>query len=236
LIGSPQSKTETDGNTALNEVAVVRTLGRVDYSIVWNAMRAFNSARKPFTEDEIWLVEHPPVYTLGLNCKSAVVTEPNNIPIVQTDRGGQITYHGPGQIVVYAMIDIKRRGIGVKQLVHALEQSAIDLLEDYDVVASRKQDAPGVYVNSAKIAALGLRIKQGGSYHGIAVNVDMDLTPFSRVDPCGFPGLATTQLKDLGISLDGFDAGERLVNHLVDNLGYNGARFSQNQPETLTHA
>lgn len=215
---------------------VLRNLGRRDYQSVWDAMRAFNNARAPETEDEVWLVEHNPVYTLGLNCKNDKVVGKNDIPIVKTDRGGQITYHGPGQIVAYVMIDLKRRGMGVKQLVQAMEQSVIALLADHDVAATRKQDAPGVYIDGAKIAALGLRVRQGGSYHGIALNVAMDLAPFSRIDPCGYPGLQTTQLKDLGISLDVFDAGERLVNHLVEELGYNGARYSQNQPETLTHA
>ena len=215
---------------------VVRTLGRQSYDKVFDAMRAFNDTRGAETEDEIWLVEHPPVYTLGLNCKSASIQQPNDIPVVQTDRGGQITYHGPGQIVVYTMIDLKRRGIGVKQLVHAMEQSVMDLLDEHGISSSRKQDAPGVYVDGAKIAALGLRIRQGGSYHGIALNVDMDLAPFSRIDPCGYPGLATTQLKDLGISLDVFAAGSRLVDHLVPALGYNGTRREQQPPEQLHHA
>ncbi|MCG6975119.1 MAG: lipoyl(octanoyl) transferase LipB [Acidiferrobacterales bacterium] len=215
---------------------VMRNLGRMDYETVWNAMRSFNSTRTPETGDEIWLVEHEPVYTLGLNCKKANIVEPNDIPVVKTDRGGQITYHGPGQVVVYVLLDLKRRGLGVKQLVHAMEQAVIDLLGDYQVEASRRTDAPGVYVEGAKIAALGLRVKQGSSYHGIALNVAMDLSPFSRIDPCGYPGLATTELKDLGISLDVFDAGERLVSHLAPILGYNGARFNQSQPEGLAHA
>ncbi|KPK12643.1 MAG: hypothetical protein AMJ68_00960 [Acidithiobacillales bacterium SG8_45] len=215
---------------------VVRNLGHRDYQPVWDAMRAFNRTRTPDTEDEIWLVEHSAVYTLGLNCKNDKVVGGGDVPIVKSDRGGQITYHGPGQIVVYVMIDLKRRGTGVKQLVQAMEQSVIDLLADYDVAASRKQDAPGVYIDGAKIAALGLRVRQGGSYHGIALNVAMDLAPFSRIDPCGYPGLPTTRLKDLGISLGVFEAGDRLVSHLVEILGYNGARFNQNQPETLAHA
>jgi lipoyl(octanoyl) transferase len=215
---------------------VVRVLGRMDYETVWNAMRNFNSARNLETGDEIWLVEHDPVYTLGLNCKEAKIVGPNVIPVVKTDRGGQITYHGPGQVVAYVLLDLKRRGMGVKQLVHAMEQAVIDLLGDYQVEASRRTDAPGVYVDGAKIAALGLRVKQGSSYHGIALNVAMDLSPFGRIDPCGYPGLATTQLKDLGISLDVFAAGEKLVSHLAPNLGYNGVRFSPSQPEILAHA
>lgn len=224
------SATDT-GNTV-----VVRSLGRQDYKTVWHAMRAFNDARDAHTEDEIWLVEHSPVYTLGLNCKSVSVQQPNDIPLIQTDRGGQITYHGPGQIVAYAMIDLKRRSMGVKKLVNAMEQSVIDLLSTYDIASTRKQDAPGVYVDGAKIAALGLRIRLGGSYHGIALNVDMDLAPFSRIDPCGYPGLATTQLKDLGISLDVFSAGSKLVDHLVSALGYNGARQEQKPQEQIHHA
>ena len=215
---------------------VVRELGRVDYTQTWKAMQSFNARRDAQTQDEIWLVEHPSVYTLGLNCKSASITGENSIPIVETDRGGQITYHGPGQIVVYVLMDLKRKGKGVKHLVNAMEQAVIDLLENYGVDAKRRDDAPGVYVNEAKIAALGLRVKQGSSYHGISFNVDMDLDPFSRIDPCGYPGLATTQLKDLGISLGVFETGYRLVDHLVTALGYNGVLQSQNKAEDLSHA
>lgn len=208
----------------------------MDYETVWNAMRAFNGARTTDTDDEIWLVEHEPVYTLGLNCKNEKIVGPNSIPVINTDRGGQITYHGPGQVIAYVLVDLKRRSMGVKQLVGAMEQSVIDLLAEYAIDAMRREDAPGVYVNGAKIAALGLRVKQGRSYHGLALNVQMDLSPFSRIDPCGYPGLATTQLNDLGVSLDVSAAGERLVNHLVATLGYNGARLDQNQPEALAHA
>lgn len=214
----------------------VRQLGCMQYTPVWQAMQSYNSRRGAQTPDEIWLVEHPPVYTLGLNCKSATITGDNTIPVVHTDRGGQITYHGPGQIVAYVLMDLKRKGIGVKQLVHAMEQSVIDLLKENRLEAVRRQDAPGVYVNGAKIAALGLRVRRGGSYHGIALNVDMDLEPFTRIDPCGYAGLATTQLKDLGVSPGIFAAGFALVDHLVRALGYNGSDHNPDKPEELADA
>jgi lipoyl(octanoyl) transferase len=174
---------------------VVRQLGRQDYVPVWQAMRSFTDQRDAETPDEIWVVEHDPVYTLGLNGKQEHVLSPGDIPVVQCDRGGQVTYHGPGQIVMYVLLDLRRRNLGVKHLVQILEQAVIDLLQQYTIDAQRKPNAPGVYVDGEKIAALGLRVRKGCSYHGLSFNVDMDLEPFTRINPCGFEGLQTTQLK-----------------------------------------
>ncbi len=175
-----------------------RSLGLVAYEPTWRAMQAFTQSRGPGTEDQAWLVEHPPVYTLGLAGRREHVIAPGEIPVVATDRGGQVTYHGPGQAVVYVLLDLRRRGLGVKDLVRRLEQGAIDLLAEYGIEGERRAGMPGVYVKGAKIAAIGLRIARGCSYHGIALNADLDLEPFGRIDPCGYPGLASTRLADLG--------------------------------------
>lgn len=176
----------------------VRHLGRQAYEPVWRAMQAFTDARDSHTPDEIWIVEHDPIYTLGLNGKREHVLNPGDIPVLQCDRGGQVTYHGPGQLVVYFLLDLRRRNLGVKHLVQLLEQAVIDTLAQYDIHAERKANAPGVYVDGDKIAALGLRIRKGCSYHGLSLNVDMELEPFNRINPCGYEGLKTAQLKDLG--------------------------------------
>jgi lipoyl(octanoyl) transferase len=193
---------------------VVRQLGRQDYMPVWQAMRSFTDQRDAETPDEIWVVEHDPVYTLGLNGKQEHVLNPGDIPVVQCDRGGQVTYHGPGQIVMYVLLDLRRRNLGVKHLVEILEQAVIDLLQQYTIDAQRKPNAPGVYVNGEKIAALGLRVRKGCSYHGLSFNVNMDLEPFSRINPCGFEGLQTTQLKAL---LDGL-AYDQVTADLLQHL------------------
>jgi lipoyl(octanoyl) transferase len=183
-------------------------------------MRSFTLARTPETPDELWLLQHPPVYTLGLAGKSEHLLRATEIPVVSIDRGGQITYHGPGQIVAYLLLDLKRRGIGVKELVRRMEQAVIVLLAEFGVEAERKPGAPGVYVDGAKIAALGLRIRNGCSYHGLALNVDMDLAPFANINPCGYAGLKVTQTRDLGIA-DGLEAlGEKLAQKLLRELGY----------------
>lgn len=183
----------------------VRNLGLVAYQPTWRAMQAFNQRRSPGTRDEIWMLEHPPVFTLGLAGRREHVLDPGSIPIVATDRGGQVTYHAPGQAVAYVMLDLRRLGIGAKELVRRLEQSAIDLLAGYAITGERRAGMPGVYVGGAKIAAVGLRIARGCSYHGIAVNADLDLEPFARIDACGYPGLASARLADLGVR-DGVDA------------------------------
>jgi lipoyl(octanoyl) transferase len=162
-------------------------------------MQAFNSARTAETPDQLWVVQHPPVYTLGLAGRPEHVLAPRSIPVVKTDRGGQVTYHGPGQVVAYPMLDLRRAGFGVKELVRRLEQSVLDTLAAYGIEGRRREGMPGVYVGDAKIAAVGLRIARGCSYHGIALNADLDLEPFSRIDPCGYPGLASTRLADLGV-------------------------------------
>jgi lipoyl(octanoyl) transferase len=175
-----------------------RALGLVAYEPTWRAMQAFNSTREAETADQLWLCEHPPVFTLGLAGRREHVLAPGDIPVVATDRGGQVTYHGPGQLMAYVMMDLRRRGIGAKELVRRIEQSVIDLMADYGIDGERRSAMPGVYVDQAKIAAVGLRIARGCSYHGVALNVDLDLEPFSRIDPCGYPGLACTRLVDHG--------------------------------------
>ena len=177
----------------------VRKLGLVKYEPTWRAMQAFNASRSPDTEDQLWLVEHPPVFTLGLAGRREHVLDPGDIPVVATDRGGQVTYHGPGQAIVYTLIDLRRRNNGAKELVRHLEQAAIDTLADHGVAAERRAGMPGVYVDGAKIAAIGLRIARGSSYHGIALNVACDLEPFSHIDPCGYPGLASARMADMGV-------------------------------------
>ena len=184
---------------------MIRDRGRLEYVPAWHEMQAFNRARGADTPDEIWLVEHPPVYTLGLAGRAEHVLAPGDIPVVKTDRGGQVTYHGPGQAIAYVMLDLKRLGIGAKELVRRLEASAIDVLGGYGLRGQRRDGMPGVYVDDAKICAIGLRISRGCSYHGLAMNVDVDLAPFSRIDPCGYPGLAATRLADLGVG-DKIDA------------------------------
>jgi len=179
------------------EVLIVRRLGLRDYKSTWRAMQSFTDRRDSGTADELWLLEHPPVYTLGKAGRPEHVIDPGSIPVIATDRGGQVTYHGPGQIVAYLLIDLPRAGIGVKRLVHLLEQAAMDLLTDYGVESSARPHAPGVYVEGAKIAAVGLRVRRGCSFHGLALNVDLDLEPFSRIDPCGYPGLAVTAIAQL---------------------------------------
>ena len=205
-------------NKAGQPELLVRRLGRQGYRPVWQAMQAFNQARTVHTPDEIWLLEHPAVYTLGLNGKQSHILDAGEIPLIQTDRGGQVTYHGPGQLVVYLLMDLKRHGLGVRSLVSLIEQSIIALLADYGIDSVARQDAPGVYVNGAKIAALGLRIKQGCSYHGLSLNIDMDLEPFSRINPCGYEGLAITQLRTLRVTNDMEQIADALLGHIASRL------------------
>ena len=192
----------------------IKRLGRADYEPTWRAMQAFTAARTAATADEVWLVEHPPVFTLGQAGKREHLLRDIGIPVVAIDRGGQVTYHGPGQVVAYLLIDLKRRGIGVKELVRRMEQAVIDLLAEFGIQAERLAGAPGVYVQGAKIAALGLRIKGGCSYHGLALNVAMDLAPFAAINPCGYEGMAVTQMRDLGVELSWGEVGERLLAQL----------------------
>ena len=196
----------------------IRRLGRVDYEPTWHAMQEFTAARTPETPDELWVVEHPPVFTLGQAGKPDHLLRDVGIPVVKIDRGGQVTYHGPGQVVVYLLIDLQRLKIKVRELVTAIEQALIDFLAEQGATAERRTGAPGVYVSDAKVAALGLRIKNGCSYHGLSLNVDMDLSPFAAINPCGYAGLKVTQTRDLGIPLNLTEAGELLCRHLRQQL------------------
>ena len=191
----------------------IKRLGSAAYLPTLAAMKDFTARRNGETADELWLLEHPPVYTLGQGADHAPVE--NGIPLVRADRGGDITYHGPGQLVVYTLVDLARRGIKVRQFVALLEQAVIDLLGGR---GERRVGAPGVYVDGAKIAALGIRVRQGRAYHGLSLNVDMDLSPFSAIDPCGYPGLAVTQTRDLGIEGDVSGIGDRLAQLLVESI------------------
>jgi len=208
---------------------IIRTLGQQDYLSCWQRMQNFTNARHEETPDEIWLLEHLPVFTQGQNGKPEHIINPGNIPIVQTDRGGQVTYHGPGQLMVYTLIDIKRKKLNVRELVTLLEQSIIHLLAENHISAYGKREAPGVYVLTAdgerKICSIGLRIRRGCAYHGIAFNVGMDLEPFTRINPCGFTGLKMTQLSTLGGPVETEVAGRHLINYLMKNLGYTRATY-----------
>lgn len=200
------------------EAVVVRHLGQVEYEPAWRAMQDFTAQRSPDTPDEIWLLQHPPVYTQGQAGKAEHLIAYTDIPVVPIDRGGQITYHGPGQIVAYVLVDLRQRGYGIRELVTRLEQAVIDVLAAVGVSAERQAGAPGVYVDGAKIAALGLRVKHGCTYHGLALNVDMDLRPFAAINPCGYAGMRVTQCRDLGVdeSLPALaQAVERALRHTI---------------------
>jgi lipoyl(octanoyl) transferase len=199
--------------TVVDEI-VVKRLGRVEYAPTAAAMRSFTLARGEGTADELWLVEHHPVYTLGQGAAPVAVS--NGIPVVKSDRGGEVTYHGPGQVVLYTLVDLARRGIKVKRFVCLLEQAVMDLIGPR---AARRPGAPGVYVNGAKVAALGIRVMRGRAYHGLSLNVDMDLAPFSAIDPCGYPGLPVTQTSALGIAGTPAQIGERLAVNVTGLLG-----------------
>ncbi|WP_312963689.1 lipoyl(octanoyl) transferase LipB [Stutzerimonas nitrititolerans] len=207
----------------------VRELGLVEYLPTWQAMQHFTNNRGPQTADEVWLLQHRPVFTQGQAGKAEHLLLPGDIPVVQADRGGQVTYHGPGQLVGYLLLDVRRLGFGVRELVNRIEHSLIDLLAGYGIEAAAKPDAPGVYVDGAKIASLGLRIRNGRSFHGLALNVDMDLEPFQRINPCGYAGLKMTQLRDLVGPVDFAEVMGRLRGELVQQLGYT-------QQQTLTGA
>lgn len=209
-----------------SQTLVIRNLGQRDYVPVWREMQAFSATRSQDTADELWVVEHPPVFTLGLNGKVEHLLNPADIPVIKVDRGGQVTYHGPGQLVVYTLLDIQRRHLGVKELVRHIEQAIIMLLAEYGIEAEGREDAPGVYVAGAKIAALGLRIKKGRTYHGLALNISMDLGPFTQINPCGYAGMSVTQTRDLGIHASLPELRDRLLEHLGTILGYNVAPIS----------
>ncbi len=202
--------------------ARVRTLGRTDYATTWRAMQDFTAARSASTPDEIWLTEHPPIYTLGLAGRREHLRRDNGIEVVKVDRGGQVTYHGPGQLVAYTLLDLRRSRLGVRDMVRSIEGAVIEWLAALGISAYGKPSAPGVYVAlaqaEAKIAALGLKVRNGCTYHGLAVNIAMDLSPFADIDPCGYPGLAVTQLADLGVSRSVAAAGAELAPYLAAHL------------------
>jgi len=200
----------------------VTNLGLRDYIPVWRDMQAFTQTRDAGAADRVWLLQHPPVFTLGMNARREHLLAPGDIPVVDVDRGGQVTYHGPGQLVAYVMLDLRRRHMGVRNLVDVLEQSTIEWLRCNGVTAQSRADAPGVYVDGAKLAALGLRVRRGCSYHGLALNVDMDLAPFARINPCGYEGLPVTQVRELGIELTVDEVARQWLPYLLDRLEHRG--------------
>ena len=220
---SEENREENPRTTSLNPRSsilkpVIHTLGLVEYQPTWDAMKQFTAERVSETRDEIWLAQHPPTYTQGLAGKPEHLLRPTDIPVIKIDRGGQITYHGPGQIVAYLLLDMRRWKITVHELVRLMEQAVIDLLGEYGVAATGREDAPGVYVNDAKIASLGLKIRNGCCYHGLALNVDMDLAPFASINPCGHAGLRVTQCCELGITVPINELQAELAQNLIHGL------------------
>lgn len=205
-------------SNAETDVIVVRSLGLQEYEPLWRGMQKFTNTRSPSTPDEIWFTEHPPVFTLGLNASREHLLAPGEIPVIQIDRGGQVTYHGPGQLMIYPLIDLKRARLGVRGLVTALEQTVVDLSADFGVEACSRSDAPGVYVQDRKIASVGLRVRRGASYHGMALNIDVDLEPFSRINPCGFSDLEVTDLNTIGVMQGRDEIQARVQDHLLRHL------------------
>ncbi|HVC00798.1 MAG TPA: lipoyl(octanoyl) transferase LipB [Steroidobacteraceae bacterium] len=210
----------------MSEVPLIRRLGLVEYEPTWRAMQRFTDRRDAATRDEIWLLEHPPVFTLGMNARREHVLDPGEIAVVQTDRGGQVTYHGPGQLVLYPLLDLRRHKLGIRELVVALEQAVVDHAAGIGIAAAGRRDAPGVYVGGAKLASVGLRVRRGASYHGLSVNVAVDLEPFRRIDVCGHRGLAVTRLLDLGGADDVAAVGEAIARNLLRTLGFERACYS----------
>jgi lipoyl(octanoyl) transferase len=202
----------------MSQEPIIRWLGRVEYEPTWRAMQRFTDERDASTPDEVWFLEHPPVFTLGMNANPAHLLAPGDIPVVQIDRGGQVTYHGPGQLVVYPLFDLRRNGFGVRDLVTALERAVIEYAAELGVTAECRRNAPGVYVEGKKLASVGIRIRRGASYHGIALNVNMDLEPFQRINPCGYQGLEMTQLANLGGPTEIQAAFEGFRVHVLRNL------------------
>lgn len=214
-------------STTLN----IRHLGLVEYHQTYDAMQAFTDRRTATTADEIWLLEHPPVFTQGRAGKEEHLLSMTDIPVVQSDRGGQVTYHGPGQLTAYVLIDVKRRGSGVRDLVTTIEQAIVNLLADFEITAAAKADAPGVYVQDDKIASLGLRIRKGCSFHGLALNIDMDMTPFLQINPCGYSGLKMIQMSDFCSQLPSVDkVGSKLAEKFIQLLNYQQVEHYQGLP------
>ena len=203
---------------------IVRLLGLQPYQPTFERMQAFTNERTPQTADEIWVLEHEPVFTQGQAGKAEHLLNPGDIPVVQVDRGGQVTYHGPGQLVIYLMLDLKRNGLGVRDLVTLMEEAVVELLAEQGVAAAPKADAPGVYVEGRKICSLGLRVRRGCSFHGLALNIDMDMEPFLRINPCGYAGLEMTQLAQLNNRVEISQVAKQLIAILCRRIGYNGAQ------------
>jgi lipoyl(octanoyl) transferase len=224
------NKDKTIDKQSLNDVLVIRQLNTMNYSEVWHAMKNFTDSRDENTADELWLVEHSPVFTQGQAGKAEHLLMPGDIEVVKADRGGQVTYHGPGQQVIYFMINLRRKKIGVRALVTLIENSLVSALADYNVNAYAKPDAPGVYVNNKKVASLGLRVRKGCSFHGLALNVNMDLSPFLRINPCGYAGLEMIQTSDLQGPKNTADASEALVKHLINLLNVNHVSYQAGLP------
>jgi len=201
-------------------IPLLRFLGRVEYLPSWQRMREITDARDEGTPDEIWFLEHPPVFTLGMNASSEHLLAPGDIPVIPIDRGGQVTYHGPGQLVVYPLVDLRRSGLGVRDMVSALELAVCDTAAACDIKAYPRKEAPGVYVEGKKLASVGLRVRRGCTYHGLAFNLDMDLEPFTRINPCGYQGLEVTQFRDLGGTGDLLQAARALAPHLLRHLRF----------------
>ncbi|MFT7243854.1 MAG: lipoyl(octanoyl) transferase [Candidatus Azotimanducaceae bacterium] len=204
---------------------LVRSLGIQPYGEVWQAMREFTDTRDETTPDELWVVEHSPVFTLGQAGKREHILRESDIPIVASDRGGQVTYHGPGQLVIYLLLDLRRKGLGVRDLVSGIENAIIKLLQGWDIAAQARKDAPGVYVEGRKIAALGLRVRRGRSYHGLSLNVAMDLTPFEAINPCGYEGLEVTQLREFGVDESVSAVAQSLVNEIKHTFRYDSVNW-----------
>ncbi|WP_371876117.1 lipoyl(octanoyl) transferase LipB [Pleionea sp. CnH1-48] len=212
---------------------IIRQLGRMSYEPVWQSMSKLTDERDAQTHDEIWLVEHDPVFTQGQAGKAEHILAPGDIPVVQVDRGGQVTYHGPGQQVAYILIDLRRKGMGVRELVTAIEQSIVDMLADFDIAASARPDAPGVYIETgAKICSIGLRIRRGCSFHGLALNVNMDLEPFSRINPCGYAGMNMVDMHQLGGPESLNEVEPVLIKHIMSRLGYNARTLHVGLPQS----
>jgi len=220
----------TDHPSTCTTPVIIRQLGVVDYADTWQAMIDHTQQRTRETPDEIWLLQHPPIYTQGIAGKAEHLLAPGNIPVIRTDRGGQITYHGPGQLIAYLLLDLRRRQLGVRELVRKMENTVINLLQSYLICAQSRIDAPGVYVKDAKIASLGLRVRRGACYHGIALNVAMDLSPFDAINPCGFPGLRITQTSELGIAA----SIDILEKKLVENFLVQLNSMQTNKEESLS--
>jgi lipoyl(octanoyl) transferase len=213
------------GTLQPSDIVVVRPLGLRDYEPVWRAMQQFTEQRSPLSPDEIWFTEHPPVFTLGMNANRDHLLAPGDIPVLQVDRGGQVTYHGPGQLMIYPLIDLKRARLGVRDMVCALERTVVDLLAGFGIAALARREAPGVYVLQRKVASVGLRVRRGATYHGMALNIEVDLEPFSRINPCGYSDLEVTDMRALGIT-----ATRAAITASVQSLLLGHLRMDDRQP------